>query len=101
MRYIMPFTCLKDELIQKNTTKLLQMFLNKMGYANSTSRAVIYGPIDMGGMALYDLELEIGIGQIERMIHGMNEKQQLGQLTRATLRNWFFTLQNASHQSKT
>ena len=37
MRYIMPFTCLKDEVIQKNSTKLFQMFLNKMGYANSTS----------------------------------------------------------------
>jgi hypothetical protein len=36
----------------------------------------------------YDLELETGISQLARLIHALNNENQLGQLIRTTIKNW-------------
>jgi hypothetical protein len=92
MRYIMPFTNVKNGVIKKLTLKSTNSFLNKVGYASSTSRAVVYGPVMMGGLGWYELEVEVGISHLERFIHGLNDNNQLGKLTQAAITTWFWAI---------
>jgi hypothetical protein len=66
MRYIMQFTCSKKDHICTVASKSITIFLKKFGYASTTSRDVVYGPVKLGGLGWYDLELETGISQLER-----------------------------------
>jgi hypothetical protein len=63
-------------------------FLKKFGYASTTSRDVAYSPVKLGGLGWYDLELETRISQLERLLHALNDENQLGLLIRATIANW-------------
>jgi hypothetical protein len=88
MQYIMSFTCTKKDHLQKVASKSITLFLKKIGYDSTTSR--VYGPTKLGGLGWYDLELESGISQLARLIHARNDKNQLGQLIRTTIKNWFW-----------
>jgi hypothetical protein len=80
MQYIMPFTCTKKDHLQKVASKSITLFLKKFGYASTTSRDVVCGPTKLGGLGWYDLEVETGISQLARLLHALNDKNQLGQL---------------------
>jgi hypothetical protein len=88
MQYIMPFTCTKKDHIQNVASKSITLFLKKFGYASRTTQDVIYGPTKLGGLGWYDLELETGMSQLARLIHALNNKNQLGQLIQTNIKNW-------------
>jgi hypothetical protein len=100
MRYITPFTNVKNGVIKKLSYKSTKSFSKKVGYASSTSRAVVYGPVKMGGLGWYDLEVEVGISNHERFIHQRNEDNQLQKLTQATITNWFWAIQYSPFDSQ-
>ncbi len=56
------------------------VFLQKMGFNKCFPRAVAFGPVEMGGLALRDLAVEQGILQIRRLPEHIYHQTEAGDL---------------------
>jgi hypothetical protein len=89
MWYTMQFTGAKKEYIHKIASKSIALFLKKFDYTSTASQDIVYGPAKLGGLRCHNLDLETGINQLEQLVHALNDKNQLGLLILATMKNWF------------
>jgi hypothetical protein len=75
--YIIPFTSMIVKEIHAITKPTTHLFLNKTGYATTTSRDVVYGPETMGGMGWYDLEIEQGLHNLKNWYQATMNRSSL------------------------
>ena len=60
-------------------------FLQKLGFNKHFPRAAVFGPAEMGGLALRDLVVEQGIAQIMTLMDHLYNKTETGKLIRISL----------------
>jgi hypothetical protein len=60
-------------------------FLQKLGFNKHFARAVVFGPQEMGGLAMRDLAVEQGIAQIMSMMEHLYHKTETGRLIKISL----------------
>jgi hypothetical protein len=72
-------TYLEEQELVNIEDKAITVFLPKMGYNCTTTRAVVYGPEEHGGIGIKSLYAEQSIAQITAMIQHTRLYSPLGQ----------------------
>ena len=92
IKYIMSFTSMISKEVHAITKSTAHLFLNKIGYATTTSRDLVYDPETMGGLGWYDLEIEQGLHNLEKLISGYHEQGAIGSITEIMPHQWSWLL---------
>jgi hypothetical protein len=65
MRYVLPSLAVDEEELNTVHAKIFSAMLNKLGRTSKLSTEIRHGPIEMGGLALFNLRTELGISQLK------------------------------------
>ena len=80
-------TYLEEKVLVKIENKAIMTFLPKMGYNQTTARAVVYGPAEHGGIGIKSLYAEQPVAQITALSQHLRLGSPLGGTIRLNL-NW-------------
>jgi exonuclease III len=86
MEYALPMSYLQRQQLDRIQKKAMSIIVPKCGYARTTKRAIIYGPVRSGGAGFRQLHVEQAIGQIKRFMRYWRQPEtSIGKLLRITL----------------
>jgi hypothetical protein len=87
MIYSMASSNLNKTQLQDIQRRATTYFLQICGYEGNFPRAVVYGPIQFGGLGMKELYTECNCNRIESLLCHINMHTQLGQIMKMNL-NW-------------
>jgi hypothetical protein len=67
------------------TSPVLRTCLSKMGYNRNTPKEVVYGPTEMGGIAMHDLFIEQGIQHVIALVGHLRQDSKTGKMMKIEL----------------
>ncbi|KAI2513280.1 hypothetical protein MHU86_1051 [Fragilaria crotonensis] len=67
MRYSLPALAVDEEALSQVQTKVVQSMLQRMHVSSTIPTSVRHGPIELGGLGLYDLRTEYGIETLKAL----------------------------------
>ena len=80
IQYPLGATCFTVKQCQKIQAVYLPTFLAKMGINQTTATAVQHGPINLGGLNIFNLETEQGVMQMKLVISHLHKNDDVGSL---------------------
>ena len=78
--YSLGTTTLQPKQLQSISSHATGSFLTKMGINKNFPRAAAFGPIEFGGLALFDLHTEQGVLQIKMLMEHVYHSTETGKL---------------------
>ncbi len=88
LEYPLALTGFTPKECAKIQSPAINVFLQKMGYARTLPRAVVFGPQPLGGVGFHDYETEQGLAHIKTFVgHVREPRSRPGTLLRSSL-NW-------------
>ena len=85
IRYPLPVTLFDTKQLNVIQQKFIYNLLPKIGINRHMPRAVVYGPISMGGMGIMDLQLEQPVYAFKTMLGHMRRNDKAGKVILANL----------------
>lgn len=82
MTYVLPTATLTKAQLRKIQSKCTVPLIPKLGFNRNTSRAVLYAPSSMGGLALRDFYIHQGSAQAQAFIKYWRGSNEIGTLLR-------------------
>jgi Reverse transcriptase (RNA-dependent DNA polymerase) len=80
MTYSLPVTGMNTKQLETIQKKARWASLGKMGYNQNFPRAVVYGPIEKGGLNMVDLTIEQGVRAIENFLYHKYANDEVSKL---------------------
>jgi hypothetical protein len=80
IQYPLGATCFTSQQCQRLQAKYLPTFLSKMGINRTTATAVRHGPLQLGGMDVFNLETEQGVTHTNLVISHLRKNDEVGQM---------------------
>jgi hypothetical protein len=80
MGYVLPCIAADEEELLPIQSKIMAAALQKMGLSSKTPLALRHGPVDMGGLGLYDVRTEMGIAQLKIIRNAIYNNSEVGKL---------------------
>jgi hypothetical protein len=85
MRYSLSAVAADEEALQGIQNRILKTMLQKMHVNGNLPTAIRHGPIELGGMDMYDLRTEVGIEAIKYLRNALYADSEPGRLIRMNL----------------
>jgi len=83
--YPLPATTIPPDKLYQTQLRVTTQFLNKMGYPAHLPRAVVYAPIDVGGLGFRHLGYEQGVQQVMQLVKHLRSNTLNGQIYRVLI----------------
>ena len=80
LEYPLGVTQFSPDQCAKIASKLLSVQLPRLGFNRHLPRAVVFGPISMGGLGLHDLYVEQGVRQISNLVGHLRQASETGRM---------------------
>jgi hypothetical protein len=80
MRYSLPAIATDEEELNEIQTKIVPIMIQKIGASSKTPTVVRHGPLDFGGMDIFDLRTEAGIEAIKYLRNAVYSNTETGKL---------------------
>jgi len=84
--YSSPIIPLSFEACKQIQGKFIATLLNKISFNRNFPRAVVYGPIELGGLGIRSLYVEQGIAKISLYLRQLSSESELGKCLRIATR---------------
>jgi hypothetical protein len=84
--YSFPVVPLSFEAAKLLQTPMTKVLLNEISFNRNFSRAVAYGPLAFGGLAILTVYVEQGIAKVALIMRHMSSESELGKLITISLR---------------
>jgi hypothetical protein len=97
MMYSLPVTMLDTKVPNKIQCQAVQVILNKLGVNKPFPRQVTFGPKDLCGMSLLDMNVEQGVQGIQHLTNQVFSKDSVGNLIVVALRSLQIESGSGSH----
>ena len=85
MRYGLAAIAVDEEVLASVQTRVLKSMLQKMHIQSTILTSIRHGPLELGGLALYDLRAEAGIEAINFFRNAVYSNTECGKLLRINL----------------
>ncbi|KAI2498313.1 hypothetical protein MHU86_16183 [Fragilaria crotonensis] len=85
MRYSLAALSVDEEALSGVQTNILKVMLQKMHVSGNLPTSIRHGPIEMGGLGMYDLRTEAGIEAIKFLRNSVYTDSEAGNLIRINL----------------
>ena len=85
MRYSLAALAMDEEALGSVQTKVIQSTLQKMHFSSKIPTSVRHGPIELGGIGLYDLRTEAGLEALKFFRNALYTNSEPGKLIRMSL----------------
>jgi len=83
--YPLPATNIPPDKIYQTQLRVTAQFLNKMGYPIHLPRAIVYAPIEVGGLGFRHLGFEQGVQHVVQLVKHLRAKTLNGQIYQALI----------------
>jgi hypothetical protein len=80
MRYSLPAIAVDEEEYEQVQNRVIPTIVQRLGFSSKLPMAIRFGPIEMGGLGLYDLQTESGIEMIKYFRNEIYKKSSVGEL---------------------
>ena len=84
--YSFPVIPLSFEAAKKLQGPMTSVLLNRISFNRNFPRAVVYGPVEMGGLGLFTIYVEAGIAKIGVFMRHLSSESELGKSLTIALR---------------
>ena len=91
MKYTLPISHHSSTSLRKLQSPAVRATLTQLGFSRNTPLAVVYGPVDFGGLGFRDLAVEQGIEQLCMILRHLRMHTEQGKLLTITLQWWQLT----------
>jgi hypothetical protein len=85
MRYSLASVAVNEENLAPVQSKVLQSILRKLHISSTIPTSLRHGPIELGGLGLYDPRTEVGIEAIKFLRNSLYSDSESGNLIRLNL----------------
>ena len=85
MRYSLASLAVNEEALSGVQTKVIQSLLQKMYFTSKLPTSLRHGPVEMGGLGLYDLRTEAGLEALKFFRNSIYAQSEAGNLLRLNL----------------
>jgi hypothetical protein len=85
MRYSLPAVAVDEEALGIVQNRILKVMLQKMHVNGNLPTSIRHGPIEMGGLGMYDLRTETGIEAIKFLCNSIYSDSEPGNLIRINI----------------
>lgn len=80
MRYPLGATCFNKKQCNKIQARYLPTFLSKMGINRMMAKAVRHGPLELGGMDIFNLETEQAAEHMKLIVSHIRKGDEVGDM---------------------
>jgi len=95
--YPLPATTIPPDKLYHTQLRITGQFLNKMGYPIHFPRAVVYAPIDVGGLGFRHLGSEQGVQHVLQLVKHLRAGTMNGQLYQTLIDAYQIQAGSAQH----
>ena len=85
MRYSLPALAVDEEELGQVQSRILRTMLQRMHVNSNLPTAIRHGPMEMGGLGMYDLRTEVGIEALKYLRNSIYSDSEPGNLIRLNL----------------
>ncbi|KAI2498581.1 hypothetical protein MHU86_15925 [Fragilaria crotonensis] len=85
MRYSLPTIAVNEEDLQSVQSRVIQVMLQRLHVSSTIPTSIRHGPIELGGLGLYDLRTEVGVEAIKFFRNAIYSDSETGNLLRINL----------------
>jgi hypothetical protein len=85
MRYSLAAVATNEEELSKVQSQISRVILQRLHIRSTIPTALRYGPIELGGLGLYDLRTELGIETLKFLRNALYSDSEAGNLIRLNL----------------
>ena len=85
MRYSLATIAADEESLAPIQSKILKVMLQKLNVSSTIPAAIRHGPVELGGLALYDLRTEAGLEAVKFFRNAIYSDSETGNLLRINL----------------
>ena len=85
MRYSLAALAVNEEALSGVQSRVLQSMLQKMHFPSKIPTSIRHGPVEMGGLGLYDLRTEAGLEALKFFRNSIYSESEAGNLLRLNL----------------
>ena len=85
MRYSLAAIATNEQELSAVQSKICRVFLQKLHVRSTIPMALRYGPLELGGLALYDLRTEVGIESLKFLRNSLYCDSEAGNLIRLNI----------------
>jgi hypothetical protein len=82
MRYSLAAIAADEEALAPFQSKIIQTILQKLHLSSTTPTSLRHGPIELGGVGLYDLRTEAGVEALKFLRNSLYSDSEAGNLIR-------------------
>ena len=85
MRYVLAALAVDEEELSSVQSRVLRSLLQQMGIQSTIPTSIRHGPLEMGGLDLYDLRTEVGIEAVKFFRNAIYSDSENGNMLRLNL----------------
>ena len=85
MRYSLAALAVDEEALGAVQTRVIQSILQKMHYSSKLPTSIRHGPVEMGGLGIYDLRTEAGLEALKFFRNSIYSHTETGKLLRLNM----------------
>ncbi|KAI2500344.1 hypothetical protein MHU86_14152 [Fragilaria crotonensis] len=85
MRYSLPALAVDEEALGGIQSKVVQVMLQRMHVSSTIPTSIRHGPVELGGLGIYDLRTEAGLEALKFFRNAIYSDSEVGNLLRINL----------------
>ena len=78
MRYALPAIAVDEEEYEQVQNRIIPVIVQRLGFNRHLPTAIRFGPVELGGLGLYDLRTEGGIEMIKYFRNAIYTQSAVG-----------------------
>ena len=92
IKYILQGSSLKQKELNKVSKLTKHLFIHGMRYSKNTTKDIVSGSVELGGVGMMDLYIEQDIFNLQILLKALADYQLAGDITRNTISEWKWNL---------